>query len=257
MTLDSSSSHSIADERISVLAGKEQGAFCSLEQVLSGNSGTRSDEKSGLGKEDLSAGIDIQKNNGKASGDSSSWCYLMIHNKRVKSFEERADAYNKAQQEACHPECVRPYFIHKTPRFSKPRGAGGVKEEAVPTVSGLIFLQGNPDEIQDFLANEFPLYHLCRDCSTGKVARIPDEQMQPFMQITKASPEQIMILRAQYAEFAQNHTLLRVLSGPFKGQEGYLVRIVRDRKLVMDFGGLAVAIGGIHQYQFEEVKRKV
>lgn len=47
---------------------------------------------------------------------------------------------------------------------------------------------------------------------------------------------------------------LRVLSGPFKDYEGYIVRIDRDRQLVFDFGGIAVAIRGVHKEDFEVVE---
>ena len=47
---------------------------------------------------------------------------------------------------------------------------------------------------------------------------------------------------------------LRVLSGPFKDYEGYIVRIDRDRQLVFDFGGIAVAIRGVHNEDFEVVE---
>jgi hypothetical protein len=45
-----------------------------------------------------------------------------------------------------------------------------------------------------------------------------------------------------------------VLTGILKGQEGYLIRIARDRKLVMKIGDMVVAVGGVHKEQFEEVK---
>ena len=36
--------------------------------------------------------------------------------------------------------------------------------------------------------------------------------------------------------------------------EGYIVRIDRDRQLVFDFGGRAVAIRGVHKEDFEVVE---
>ena len=63
----------------------------------------------------------------------------------------------------------------------------------------------------------------------------------------------ITFLRDPFVKFAQNHTKLRVLSGFFQGQEGYIVRIDRDRQLVFSFGGYAVAIRGVHNEDFEVV----
>lgn len=71
--------------------------------------------------------------------------------------------------------------------------------------------------------------------------------MQPFMNVMKTHPEQVTFLRDDFEKFAKDHVKLRVLSGPFKDYEGYIVRIDRDRQLVFDFGGRAVAIRGVHK----------
>ena len=55
--------------------------------------------------------------------------------------------------------------------------------------------------------------------------------------------------------YAEGKVRLRVLTGILAGQEGYLVRIARDRRLVVDLGGLTVAISGIHGEQFEEIRK--
>ena len=86
------------------------------------------------------------------------------------------------------------------------------------------------------------------------MAAIPDAQMQPFCQYMQLASTQIQILTKPIDQYAKGQIRLRVLTGLFAGQEGYLVRIARDRKLVIDFGGLAVAIGGVHGEQFEEIQ---
>lgn len=77
--------------------------------------------------------------------------------------------------------------------------------------------------------------------------------MQPFMNVMKAHPERVTFLRDPFEKFVEGRVKLRVLTGPFKGYEGYIIRIDRDRQLVFDFGGYAVAISGVHQEDFEEV----
>jgi hypothetical protein len=61
-------------------------------------------------------------------------------------------------------------------------------------------------------------------------------------------------LQHPIGHYAEGNVRLRVLTGILKGQEGYLIRIARDRKLVMKIGDMVVAIGGVHKEQFEEVK---
>ena len=132
---------------------------------------------------------------------------------------------------------------------------GTPKKEFKPTVSGLVFLQGKPDEIQKYLDEYYPPYHLVKDCSTGRPAIIRDALMEPFMKIASAHPDRVRFLRKPFVKFAETHTLLRVLTGPFAGQEGYIVRIDRDRQLVMDFGGIAVAFSGIRNEDVEPVTK--
>ena len=148
------------------------------------------------------------------------------------------------------------FFIYKTFRYSykdKEREQG-VKKTLEQSVSGLVFLQGTVKSLQEFLKRHFPQYHLVNDRSLGRPASIKDSVMQPFMNVMKTHPEQVKFLRDDFEKFAKDHVKLRVLTGPFKGYEGYIVRIDRDRQLVFNFGGYAVAIRGVHKEDFEVVE---
>ena len=67
----------------------------------------------------------------------------------------------------------------------------------------------------------------------------------------ESEPERITFLRDPFVKFSKDHVKLRVLTGIMAGQEGYVVRILRDRQLVMDLGGYAVAISNVHKEDFE------
>ena len=173
------------------------------------------------------------------------WGYLFIQHMSAGSFEKKLESL-KIEGHFC-PKC----FIHRTVRYKqKPNGKGVIKEEK-PTVSGLVFLQGETSQLKSFLIHNFPQYYLVNDCSTGKPATIADSQMRPFMRIMEESPERVTFLRDPFVKFAKDHVKLRVLTGLLKGQVGYVVRILRDRQLVMDFGGYAVAISNVHLEDFE------
>lgn len=149
----------------------------------------------------------------------------------------------------------QPFFVHQSYRYQykdKERERG-VRRTLEPSVSGLVFLQGSVRSLQTFLRQYFPQYHLVLDRSCGCPASIEDSVMQPFMRVAQSHPERVTILRDSFERFARDHVRLRILTGPFRGYEGYVVRIHRDRHLVFDFGGLAVAIKGIHQEVFEVV----
>ena len=85
----------------------------------------------------------------------------------------------------------------------------------------------------------------------SKPATIADSLMRPFMKIMSEEPERVTFLRDPFVKFAKDHVKLRVLTGVLRGQEGYVVRILRDRQLVMEFGGYAVAISNVHREDFE------
>ena len=174
-----------------------------------------------------------------------SWSYLFVHHSKVMSFEEKLKNDGLT------------YFVHKTVKYL-PRHRnknGGVREVEKPTVSGLVFIQGNPDDIQKYLDEKFPMHRLCKNCSTGKVATIPCNQMEPFMRIAETEPDRLRFLLRPFVYYSKNRTKLRIVTGEHAGLEGYVIRIARDRKLVMDVGGMAVAISGIHAERFEEVNK--
>ena len=145
--------------------------------------------------------------------------------------------------------------MHKTVRYFKRTASAKVQRKDLPTVSGLVFFQGLPKDIQAYLDRNFPNTHLCKNCSTGRVAVISDSQMRPFMRINQTEPERIRFLLKPFHYYARNRILLRITSGELAGLEGYIIRIDRDRRLVMDVGGLSVAVSGIHAEHFEEVEQ--
>lgn len=174
----------------------------------------------------------------------TSWSYLFVHNRKVKSIEQQL------QQDGI------PHFVHKTIKYLPRRSNhGGMRHVEAPSVSGLIFLQGSPRQLQAYLDEHLPLHKLCKNCSTGRVATIPCNQMEPFMRVSETEPDRLRFLLRPFVYYAQNRTLLRIVSGDYAGLEGYVIRIARDRRLVMDVGGMAVAISNVHAERFEEVDK--
>ena len=174
----------------------------------------------------------------------TSWSYLFVHNQKVKSIEEQLKKDGVT------------HFVHKTIKYvPRHRNRGGMREVETPSVSGLIFLQGYSETLQDYLDKNIKPYKLCKNCSTGKVATIPCNQMEPFMRVAETEPERLRFLLRPFVYYSKNRTLLRIVTGEYAGLEGYVIRIARDRKLVMDVGGMAVALSGVHAERFEEVNK--
>ena len=213
-----------------------------------------------IGAEKLSAskveGIPQRKRISKKTDPSkqpTSWSYLFLQHMAARTFQKWLEDYNADKEKS--PK--QPFFIHQTYRYTyrDKENLHGVKKTLEPSVSGLVFLQGTVKDIQKFLAVYFPQYHLVKDRCQKRPASIQDTIMQPFMNVMKTHPEQVTFLRDAFETFAKDHVKLRVLTGPFKDYEGYIIRIDRDRQLVFDFGGYAVAIRGVHKEDFEVVEK--
>lgn len=193
-------------------------------------------------KENESISVMVPSNDDK--DNCTSWSYLFVHNQKVKSIEEQLKKDGVT------------HFVHKTIKYvPRHRNRGGMREVETPSVSGLIFLQGDPELLQDYLDKNIKPYKLCKNCSTGKVATIPCSQMEPFMRVAETEPERLRFLLRPFVYYSKNRTLLRIVTGEYAGLEGYVIRIARDRKLVMDVGGMAVALSGVHAERFEEVNK--
>ena len=174
----------------------------------------------------------------------TSWSYLFVHNQKVKSIEEQLIKDEKT------------HFVHRTIKYiHRHRNGNGMRKVEAPSVSGLIFLQGDPETLQNYLDENVKPYRLCKNCSTGKVATIPCNQMEPFMRVAETDSERLRFLLRPFVYYSKNRTLLRILTGEYAGLEGYVIRIARDRRLVIDVGGMAVAISGVHAERFEEVNK--
>lgn len=185
------------------------------------------------------------------------WSYLFIRKRDAEYFSLKAETEGGFRT-----------FIHRTiitdesgkSAKGKPNGSAQDKEasngttEGRPTISGLIFIQGKTKVIKKYLWERFPQYHLVNDCSTRKAAVIPDSVMQPFMRIAGTDPSRIRFLVNPLTHYAKGNTLVEIMTGPLAGLQGYIIRIDRDRKLVIGVGDMTVAIGGVHKENFEKVE---
>lgn len=187
------------------------------------------------------------------------WSYLFIRKRDAEYFSLKAETEGGFRT-----------FIHRTiitdasgkSEKGKQNGSAQDREasngttatEGRPTISGLIFIQGKTKVIRKYLWERFPQYHLVNDCSTRKAAVIPDSVMQPFMRIANTDPSRIRFLVNPLTHYAEGNTLVEIMTGPLAGLQGYIIRIDRDRKLVIGVGDMTVAIGGVHKENFEKVE---
>ena len=202
------------------------------------------------------ASTDMESTRDKSQAPAP-WSYLFIRKRDAEYFSLKAETEGGFRT-----------FIHRTIvtdasgkyEKGKPNGSAQDREasngttEGRPTISGLIFIQGKTKVIRKYLWERFPQYHLVNDCSTRKAAVIPDSVMQPFMRIANTDPSRIRFLVNPLTHYAEGNTLVEIMTGPLAGLQGYIIRIDRDRKLVIGVGDMTVAIGGVHKENFEKVE---
>lgn len=280
--LDSSIGQSIAEEQkiattnvandektLSGISAIEQGESCprllvhpdGLQKGLPGNElGDLSHEADmkNFGEPDMEtpASTDMEPTRDRSQAPAP-WSYLFIRKRDAEYFSLKAETEGGFRT-----------FIHRTivtdasgkPTKGKPNGSAQDMEasngttEGRPTISGLIFIQGKTKVVKKYLWERFPQYHLVNDCSTRKAAVIPDSVMQPFMRIAGTDPSRIRFLVNPLTHYAEGNTLVEIMTGPLAGLQGYIIRIDRDRKLVIGVGDMTVAIGGVHKENFEKVE---
>lgn len=113
--------------------------MCNNKRLPKGIHVIRSDEKSARKVEGMS----------ESEEEGTPWGYLFIQHFAAEKFEKTLETVKLEGD--FKPNC----FIHRTITYKrKPNGKGVVKEEK-PSVSGLVFLQGETDKLKVFLQKTF------------------------------------------------------------------------------------------------------
>lgn len=180
--------------------------------------------------------------------NQSSWSYIYLHNRRIEAFKAMMD--EKSPFTSFVLKCKSP----------KPTTQSGLPSASTPAprqqllMGGVVFIQGEPQSITNYFNTGGLPYRLVYDCATHLPAVIADREMRPLRQAAEVASERLSFLPKPFSYYEQGHKHLRAIGGPLQGLEGCVLRIHRDRKLVMGIGNLTLAIDGVHREQFEEVE---
>ena len=178
-----------------------------------------------------------------AQAQEPTWSYVFVHSTRTGVVEEKLRSEFTT-------------FVHRTVIYRREPGKRPQPTER-PTVSGLIFIQGAPARIQQFLNDNFAGIRLVNDRITRRPAMISHAEMVPFMRVSQLNANSIRFMPRPFSHYAEGHTLVRITSGPLAGMEGYRLRISRDKCLITSIGGMTISIGGIHRESFENIDEYV
>ena len=124
--------------------------------------------------------------------------------------------------------------------------AGTIKYVEKQLVPSLLFVKCTPDWLQEQRKRDevpFMAYH---EAESYQPRPIPELEMQMFMMVTSTKDKDLLFLGGDKAVWHQGDRV-RVTGGVFKGAEGIVKRIKKDRRLVVTVGGVAaVATSYIH-----------
>ncbi len=125
-----------------------------------------------------------------------------------------------------------------------------------PMVSSLLFFQATEQEaiaLQNAFNGRVLLYTRMRDLRRTPVV-IPEREMNVFMLVCSSGESGMEYLGDDRIDFhAGEH--VRVIDGPFKGAEGYIHRIKRNRRLIVSVKGVcAVATSYIPQCFLQKIE---
>lgn len=120
-------------------------------------------------------------------------------------------------------------------------------EHFIPeVVKSLVFFKATEEYLAQFEKGHFSQLWVYRDPLTRKPSAIPDREMEVFMFVCTSGKQGLTYLGDDRPEYHRGDRV-RVTEGPLKGAEGHVVRIKRDRRLVVTVRGVAaLATAYIH-----------
>lgn len=130
---------------------------------------------------------------------------------------------------------------------------GNIMEIQVPVVHNLIFVQSSRSALDPWkhLHEEDAALRYTIDKSTGLPMIVDDKSMQDFIRVTAESDESLLYLDNPDIILTKGQRVEIVL-GPFKGVQGHILRIRRDRRVVVTIAGLvSVALATMPQSHFK------
>lgn len=120
-------------------------------------------------------------------------------------------------------------------------------EHSIPAIHNLIFVHTSRDFMDNYkhkMENECPLRYTM-DKSTRLPMVVREKEMEDFMRVTNDKSSDILYLDNPDVA-ATKGTPVEVMFGQYKGIQGKLLRVRKDRKVVLQLAGMvAIALSGI------------
>ena len=130
----------------------------------------------------------------------------------------------------------------------------GVEYFAQNLLPSYMFIRTDANNILKIRDRFFGKLYLYADRETKKPSVIPDKELETFRIVCSSCDTGLEFLGDNPEKYMKGDKV-HVLDGPFKGAEGYVIRIKKDRRLVVTISGLvAVATSFIPMELLEKVE---
>lgn len=114
----------------------------------------------------------------------------------------------------------------------------GVEYYSQKILPSYMFLHTDRSMVLRIRSDFFGLLYLYADHKTKEPSVVPDKEMEIFKIVTSSAATGLEFLGPDAAAYRKGDRV-RVTDGPFKGAEGYIIRIKKDRRLVVSITGIA------------------
>ncbi len=119
-------------------------------------------------------------------------------------------------------------------------------------ISNIIFIK-TENSIYNVITAVDGLRYPLIDVLTKRPAIVSDREMDQFQKVLQVRSAHAQFLADPFSKFA-NHPKVRVKAGMFEGLEGHVVRIRKNRQIVISLSDIAIAVSGIHYTLLEIIE---
>ncbi len=138
---------------------------------------------------------------------------------------------------------MKVYYNRMTP-LREQLAVDGVDFFIPSMIASLLFVKATNGYVAQFENDYHDKLWVYRDPLTHKPSAIPDREMEVFIFVCTAGQQGLCYLGEDRPEYHKGDRV-RVTEGVFKGAEGYIKRIKKDRRLVVSVRGVA-AVATMH-----------
>ena len=153
-----------------------------------------------------------------------------------------------------HWYAFKVYYNRVQPLIAECRETGIEFFAPADIIKSLLFLHCSEDVLERFSFGHHGQAWVYRNPEGTRPAIVPDREMEVFRFVVSAGRDGLELLGDDRPEYHEGDRVV-VIDGPFKGAEGHIKRIKRDRRLVVSIRGVvAVATTYIHPSLLKKVE---